>query len=100
VCSRLTLISRLPRRRSNPVWYETLLLERVELPGKLSLAPDIEVKVFAQGKDEFLGRARFPVELATTRYWPRKARARWLKLVKHDATNLRFDQVRFREGRR
>jgi len=45
------------RNTLHPVWYETLLMDRVELPSKLSLAPDIEVKLFAQGRQDYIGRA-------------------------------------------
>ena len=39
----------------HPIWYETLLIEKLNLPAKLSFAPDIEVRVYAQGNDEFIG---------------------------------------------
>ena len=82
---------------SYPIWYETLLIPEIGLPSKLSLTPDIRIAVYdgasstGSSTGTLIGESRFPVELATGKLWPYKARPRWLRLVRHDYSAQRFD---------
>lgn len=96
--SRTTVV----RNNRNPLWYETLLIPSIFLPSKLSLSPDIEVRVYdaaaehSEGDSQatgYIGRANFPCELATSKFWPYKARPRWLRLVKHDFASQRLQST-------
>mmetsp|Transcript_19366 Transcript_19366/g.41833 ORF Transcript_19366/g.41833 Transcript_19366/m.41833 type:complete len:1136 (-) Transcript_19366:2569-5976(-) len=78
----------------NPVWYETLLIDDVQLPDPLSLAPDVEIRVaddINASSGACIGRVKFPASLCTLDMWPTRKRPRWLKIAASDLTTMRTD---------
>lgn len=76
----------------NPLWYETLVIDDVVLPNQLSLAPDVDIRVFSMvkgGSDIPIGRVKFPSSLCSLDLWPITKRPRWLKLARSDLSVLR-----------
>ncbi|CAK8985932.1 Myoferlin (Fer-1-like protein 3) [Durusdinium trenchii] len=76
----------------NPVWFETLVIDRVQLPEPLSLAPDIDISVLDDenlSSGDVVGRVKFPAVLSTLDLWPVKKRPRWLKMAHGELSGLR-----------
>lgn len=74
----------------DPVWYETLIIDKVELPEPLSLAPDIEIRLCdAENNNESIGRVKFPTSLSQTKFWKYKQRPKWLRMASNEISDLR-----------
>ncbi|KAH9259462.1 hypothetical protein BASA81_002505 [Batrachochytrium salamandrivorans] len=62
-----------------------------EATGLLSCAVEMNLAWVGQLLGTVIGRIRFPTELATRKFWPKRARPRWIKFIKNDATTGRMD---------